>query len=255
MTRRLVAVLIAGALTACAGSPANTGDDAAVSSIIVAAASDLRPAFEAIADTFTTDTGVEVVFTFGSSGVLREQVINGAPFDLYASANAEFVDAVLAAGRGDPATRAEYALGRLALWSPPGVEPAASVTDLVDPRFRRIAVANPDHAPYGVAAVQALRSADVYDIVQPRLVYGENIADALRIARSGNADVAMVALSLAIAEGTWYQVIPDTLHAPIRQTLVVTSTGARGEAAAAFARSLASDPARRIMADFGFDTP
>jgi molybdate transport system substrate-binding protein len=95
----------------------------------------------------------------------------------------------------------------------------------------------------------------VYEVIQPRLIYGENVADALRIARSGNADVGLVALSLAIAEGTPYQLVPDTLHAPIRQTLVVTSTGAPARAAATFAQYLSSDPGRRIMADFGFETP
>jgi len=252
----LIAAFTVGLLlNACAGSNAPPHSNAAVRSITVAAASDLRPAFEAIARTFTADTGVDVVFVFGSSGLLREQVLNGAPFDVFASANADFVDAVLAAGRGDPATRTEYAVGRLALWSPPGSQPATSVADLADPRFRRIAIANPDHAPYGVAAVQALRSAGVHDIVTSRLVYGDNIADALRIVRSGNADAGIVALSLAIAEATPYDVIPSSLHAPIRQTLVVTSTGAHGDAAAAFAEYLTTEPAQRIMRDYGFEAP
>lgn len=260
MSRPRVVGLVAGLaasllLTACTGPDSPTHTNTVVQSITVAAASDLRPAFEAIARDFTVDTGVKVVFTFGSSGLLREQVINGAPFDLYASANAEFVDAVLAAGRGDPATRTEYAVGRIALWSPPGTRPATSVADLVDPRFRRIAIANPDHAPYGVAAVQALRSAGVHDTVRSRLVYGENIADALRIVRSGNADAGIVALSLAIAEGVPYAVIPDTLHDPIRQTLVVTSTGAHADAAAAFAGYLTTESAQQIMLDYGFEKP
>lgn len=255
MTGRLAGAVLATVLMACGGSPTPTGDDADVASITVAAASDLRPAFEVLARDFTTNTGIEVVFTFGSSGLLREQVINGAPFDLYVSANAEFVDAVIAAGRGDPTTRAQYAVGRLALWSPPGFRLPASVAELSHPQVRRIAVANPSHAPYGMAAVQALQTAGVYDMVQPRLVYGENIADALRITRSGNADVGLVALSLAIAEGTPYQLVPDTLHAPISQTLVVTSTGASARAAATFVQHLTSDTGRRIMADFGFETP
>lgn len=235
------------------------GDDGASSSaggaITVAAASDLRFAFEELGELFTADTGVEVTFSFGSSGQLREQIINGAPFDLFASANVEFVDQVIDAGRGDPDTKADYAIGRIVLWSPAGVDLPASIDELTDPRFRRIAIANPEHAPYGQAAEQALETAGVLDEVRDRLVFGENISDALRIAQSGNADVGIVALSLVITGDHPYVLLDEDLHDPLRQALVVTGTGAKGDDARRFAEFLASSAGREIMVRYGFALP
>jgi molybdate transport system substrate-binding protein len=256
----LAATLLAAlASTACgndpAGSTSTTNQAAHVPEITVAAASDLRPAFEELATAFEQDTGTKVTLSFGSSGQLREQVINGAPFDLFASANVEFVDEVIEAGRGVASTKADYALGRIVLWSPPGVDLPTSIEQLTDARYRRIAIANPDHAPYGLAAKQALESAKVWTSVEPRLVYGENISDTFRIAQSGNAEVGIVALSLAIANGGAYTLIPAELHRPLEQALVVTSTGPRGDAAARFARFIRSPEGRKVMVRYGFVLP
>lgn len=250
----LATVLAAASLIACGGeesSAASTG----VAEITVAAASDLRPAFEELAAKFTAETGTRVTFSFGSSGQLREQIINGAPFDLFASANVAFVDEVIDAGRGVAATKADYALGRIVLWAAPGVRLPESIEELTDAAYRRVAIANPDHAPYGLAAQQALESAAIYETVRPRLVYGENIADTLRIIESGNADAGIVALSLAIANGGDYTLIPAELHAPLEQALVVTSTGPRGDAAAAFATFIGSPGGREVMIRYGFVLP
>jgi molybdate transport system substrate-binding protein len=253
-TRR-VGLLVTAAivLAGCAGSGASSqgpGDPR----ITVAAASDLRFAFEELADPFTEATGIPVTFSFGSSGLLREQVINGAPFDVFASANVDFVDDVIAAGRADPGTKADYAYGRIALWAGGG-EPPADVAELAAPRYRRVAVANPQHAPYGAAAVQALEAAGVLDAVEPRLVYGENISDTMRIVSSGNADVGIVALSLVVVDGSDHVLIPEDLHQPLRQALVVTAPEERREAAEAFAAHLASDAGRALMARHGFVLP
>ncbi len=223
--------------------------------ITVAAASDLRPAFEELGTAFEAETGTVVTFSFGSSGQLREQIINGAPFDLFASANVDFVDDVIDAGRGIADTKADYAHGRIVLWTPAGVEPPASIDELVDPRFRRIAIANPEHAPYGLAAKEALVAAGVYEVVEGRLVYGESISDTFRIAQSGNADVGIVALSLAIADGSDYTLVPAELHEPLQQALVVTSTGARGDTAVAFAAFIGSPAGREVMVRYGFVLP
>jgi molybdate transport system substrate-binding protein len=235
------------------------GDDQATSAgpmgITVAAASDLRPAFEELGAEFTAQTGIPVTFSFGSSGQLREQILNGAPFDLFASANVEYVDQVVAAGRGIAETQVDYAYGRIVLWSPPGVPLPAAVEDLVAPGYRRIAIANPEHAPYGRAAREALEAAGVWSQVQERLVYGENVSDALRIASSGNADVGIVALSLAIAAGSPYTLVPAELHEPLRQALVVTSTGATGAPARRFAELVSSPAGRAVMARYGFVLP
>jgi molybdate transport system substrate-binding protein len=243
------------AVPACGGSQAASNGDRAVDSITVAAASDLRPAFEELGAMFEAETGTRVVFSFGSSGQLREQIINGAPFDLFASANADFVDEVIDAGRGVASTKADYALGRIVLWASPGVALPSDISELADARFRRIAIANPEHAPYGLAAEQALESAGVYSSVESRLVYGENISDTFRIAQSGNAEAGIVALSLAIADGGDYTLVPAELHDPLEQALVVTSTGPAGDAATAFAEYLGSPEGRDVMVSYGFVLP
>jgi molybdate transport system substrate-binding protein len=154
-----------------------------------------------------------------------------------------------------PSTQADYAIGRIVLWSRPGAELPDSIEDLADPRYQRIAIANPRHAPYGLAAEQALDSAGVLDAVHPRLVLGENISDTLRIVQSGNADVGIVALSLVITGDTPYVLVDDALHQPLRQALVVTATGSVGDDAARFAAFLASPEARGIMVRYGFALP
>lgn len=254
-TRRAAAIVAATVLAVSASCGDDTGEPAERRAITVAAASDLRFAFEELGGEFAARTGVDVTFSFGSSGQLREQIINGAPFDLFASANVAFVDAVIDAGRGIAATKADYAIGRIALWSPPGAAPPTSIEDLTDARFRRIAIANPAHAPYGLAAEQALATAGILDEIRSRLVFGENIADTLRIARSGNADVGIVALSLVVTADTPYLVLDEELHEPLRQALVVTTTGLRGEDATAFADFLASPAGRDVMVRYGFALP
>jgi molybdate transport system substrate-binding protein len=270
-----IAVVLLVVAVGCAspGSSSSTDDPTGgnASGILVAAASDLRPAFEQLGSAFTDATGVTVSFTFGSSGQLRQQIVNGAPFDLFASANVTYVDDVVRSGRGVAASVTDYAEGRLVLWTPDGVNQPDAVADLVDPAYRRIAIANPRHAPYGMAAAQALESAGVAEAVADRLVLGENISDTFEIVRSGNADVGIVALSVAIANelahqpeggradgraraGT-YGLIDRGLHEPLRQALVVTSTGAAGEAAAAFAAFVASPEGRSIMERYGFVLP
>jgi molybdate transport system substrate-binding protein len=245
----LVAGVVLGA-AACSSSSAS-----GPRSITVAAASDLRVAFEELGDRFTDDSGIEVTFSFGSSGQLREQIVNGAPFDVFASANVAFVDAVIEAGRGRADTRAEYGVGRLVLVVPPGGDPPTSLDELVEAGFRRIAIANPDHAPYGLAARQALESVGLLGPLGDRLIYGENISDTLRIVRSGNADVGLVALPLVIADGSPYSLVPDDLHDPLVQALVVTAADSRVADATAFADFVTSPAGREVMVRYGFVLP
>lgn len=253
MRRSRIALAVA-ALAVLAG--ACGGEDAAASgSIRVAAASDLRIAFEELGEAFTAETGVEVVFSFGSSGQLREQIVNGAPFDLFASADVAYVDDVVDAGRGDAGTVADYALGRLALVAASGHPLPAAVEDLADPEHRRVAIANPEHAPYGVAAEDALASAGVLDAVRDRLVLGENISDTLRIVESGNADVGIVALSLVAASDTPHTPVLAEQHAPLRQALVVLGEGERADDARAFAELVTGPEGRSVLVAHGFDLP
>ncbi len=226
--------------------------------LLVAGASDLRPAFEKIGKLFTEQTGTNVTFSFGSSGQLAQQIRNGAPFDVFASADVSYVDKVVATGFGDPATKTTYAYGRLALWTPKtSSTQLRSVTELARDSVKRIAVANPEHAPYGVAAVQSLKSAGVYSRVSGRLVYGENVSDTYRIATSGNADAALVSLSLVIANshGGRYTVVPSKAHEPLEQAMVVLGKGAKGTAAQSFVSLVASPKGRDIMRAYGFLLP
>lgn len=253
MLTLLVALSACGSDDDSAASTTTTRPSAA--EITVAAASDLRPAFEELGQVFEEESGTTVTFTFGSSGQLREQIINGAPFDLFASANVDFVDEVIEDGRGIADTKADYAYGRIVLWTPEGIELPKSIGAITGSDYRRVAIANPEHAPYGLAAQQALQAAGIHDQVQDRLIFGENISDTFEIAKSGNADIGIVALSLAIADDSHYTLVPDDLHKPLRQALVVTSTGARGDAATAFAAFISSPAGRAVMVRYGFVLP
>jgi molybdate transport system substrate-binding protein len=253
-----VAVLVAGATGCAADAGAVTADEP----LLIAGAADLRPAFTELGRTFEAETGERVVFSFGSSGQLAQQLIEGAPMDLYASANVAFVEQVLAAGVGDADSQATYAIGRIVLWSPSATwgrwEDLAALA--ADDQVRTIAIANPEHAPYGAAAAQALAAAGVDDEVAPKLVYGENVADTQRLAASGNADVAIVALSLALAsdeagEGRWL-LLDDALHDPLQQDLLVVAEDAdRAALARRFVAHVASEEGREVMRRFGFVLP
>ena len=240
----LAAVLL---LVGCGTGPARGSDDPP---LLVAAASDLQQAFTELGERYTQDTGREVTFTFGSSGQLAEQLKNGAPFELYASASVRYVDEVLAAGRGSAASKQDYAVGRLAVWTP---DEEVTLEQLSDPGFRRVAIANPEHAPYGLAAQQALDRSGVD--LRDRLVYGENVSDTLRLATSRNADAAVVALSLVSGRDGSHTVVPESAHDPLRQALVVTAAPERQEAAQAFADLVTGEQGRAVLARHGFGLP
>jgi molybdate transport system substrate-binding protein len=266
--RRTTTSLLATAfaLAALALATQACGPDAeavtAAEPLLIAGAADLQPAFTVLGERFEEATGEAVVFAFGSSGQLAQQLIEGAPMDLYASANVAFVERVLAAGVGDPATQATYAYGRLTMWSPERSWGGwRSLDDVVaDEQVRFVAIANPEHAPYGLAAQQALETAGAWEAVQPRLVYGENIADTQRLAATGNADVAIVALSLALAadeagDGTWV-LLDEDLHEPLQQDLVVVADDPdRAALARAFIDLVGSPEGREVMQWFGFLLP
>ena len=217
----------------------------------VAAAADLARAFEAVgAELAKEDPGPPPIFTFGSTGLLAKQLIQGAPFDVFAAANVSFADDVLKAGVCDPASKALYARGRIVAWSTH--KAPADLKDLAKPEYVKIAIANPEHAPYGRAAVEALTAAGVYEQVKPKLVFGENVQQALQFAQSGNAEVAIVALSLAIVSDGAYLSIPTELHKPIDQALLVCS---KRPEAARFAQFVNSPTGRGIMRRYGFLLP
>ena len=226
--------------------------------INVAAASDLIPAFTELGKAFTKATGIKVVFTFGSSGQLAAQTINGAPFDVFASADTRYIDEVVDADAGDPKTRKLYAFGRLTLWTSKGskFEPR-TLAGLRDPAIKVVAIADPAHAPYGRAAQQALQSSRVWDSIKDKLVYGQNISATQQLVATGNADVGIIALSLSIAaKGSNWTLVPASLHTPLAQMLVVTSRDlARVPLAKKFIQFEDGKVGRAIMERYGFLLP
>jgi molybdate transport system substrate-binding protein len=226
------------------------------SELTVAAASDLTQAFEEIGREFEASNKTKVVFVFGSTGMLTRQIENGAPMDLFAAANVDYVNQLEQKGLIVPGTKAIYARGRLTMWttadSPLKI---ATIADLRRPEVKRIAIANPDHAPYGLAAQQALQKAGLWDEVKSKLVYGDNIRQTLQYAETGNVDVAIVALSLSQqSKGRWV-LIPEELHAPIDQGLAVIKTTKNETAARAFASFITGPRGREILGKYGFAFP
>lgn len=224
----------------------------------VAAAADLAVAFKEIGAAFERERGDKVVFTFGSTGLLEKQLAEGAPFDLFAAANVSFADDAVRAGVCLADSKTSYARGRIVLWWPKGstVRPPATLAELADGRFVKIAIANPAHAPYGKAAAEALTRAGIWNQVKSRLVYGENVQQTLQFAQSGNAEVALVAMSLAVtSDGEWLP-IAEGDHAPIDQAMVVCGEDRERLARArAFATFVGSPAGRAIMRHYGFLLP
>jgi molybdate transport system substrate-binding protein len=247
MARR-TAVCLVVALAACGGHKSSAKH------IQIAAAADLALAFEEVGKAFEARTGIHPTFSFGSTGLLAKQVSEGAPFDLFAAANLEFVDKVVAAGACDGATKTAYARGRIVVWTT-GPAPAR-LEDLADPKYKQIAIANPDHAPYGRAAKQALEKVGIWDQVEGRIVQGENVQQALQYAQSGNVDAAIVALSLStISKGGSSLPIDPGLYEPLDQAMVVCGKGPGTASAAAFAAFVGSPEGREIMNRYGFLLP
>jgi molybdate transport system substrate-binding protein len=225
---------------------------------LVAAAADLRYAFEEMGDAFHRAAGVPVTFSFGSSGQLAFQVEHGAPFDLLFSANEAFVWRLAERGFVVPDSVQLYAVGRIVLWvRRESVLPVQQgLALLVDSRVRYVAMANPEHAPYGEAARQALARSGVLGRVRGKLVYGENVGSALQLVQSGNADVGIVALSLALAPPVSsvgrFWLVPDRLHDPIRQGAGVVARSPRQGEAYRFLRFVNGPQGRPIMRRYGF---
>jgi molybdate transport system substrate-binding protein len=253
MHARLLSLVI-GVQAAAFFTSCKSNDDGPM--IRVAAASDLAGAFPEVGAAFTEKTGIRVVFSFGSTGLLAQQIAEGAPFDVFAAANRSFVEDVVRAGICSAGSQETYAIGRIAIWSKDQDVSAISIADLTDPRYTKIAIANPAHAPYGQAALAALVRAGLHEAVKTKLVFGENIQQALQFAQTGNADLAIVALSLASrTDGGHYSVIDDSLHPPLEQQLVVCGKDGGSKAGRAFAAFVTSSEGHAIMRRFGFLLP
>lgn len=243
---RHVALLVAVAVFAC--SPKPTGR-----TVRVAAAADLTRAFEELGKAFEAKTRIRPLFTFDSSGSLAQRIDQGAPFFLFASASKQFVDEVVAHGGCDASSVQSYARGHIVVWVADGIEAPKSLGELAEPRFKRVAIANPETAPYGKAAKQALQRAGVWDKLAGRVKYGENIQATMQFAKTGAVDAAIVARSLAVAtDGGASLAIDEALHEPIDQQLVLCGSGQEAEAARQLAGYIASPEGHEVMTRYGF---
>jgi len=231
---------------------------AAPATVRVAAAADLRFAMQELVAQFQKTSKAQITVSYGSSGNFYAQLQNGAPFDLFFSADMEYAKKLDAAGLAEPGTLTKYALGKLVLWTP--ADSAVDITKdgwkaLLDSRITKIAVANPEHAPYGRAAVAALHSAGIYDQVKAKLVYGENISQAAQFVQSGNAQAGLVALSLALApamkDGKRWEVPPNA-YPPIEQGAIVLKSAGDKSAARAFLEFVMSPAGRDTLRKYGF---
>ncbi len=191
--------------------------------------------------------GVSVRFTFGSSGLLARQIENGAPYDVYLSANERFVAELVDSRRLLPDSVRLYALGRVGLWSKSGRY--HNLTDLLAPGMKHLAIPNPAHAPYGVAAREALKSRGIWSALESRIVYGENVQQALQFAESGNADAVLTAWSLVFNKGG--VLLPAEWHSPIRQTGAVVAGSRHPDAARRFLDFLTSRGGKALLAQHG----
>lgn len=243
-------VLALACVTACKDKSSTTP---AHDELTIAAASDLTPAFEEIGREFESANKTKVVFAFGSTGMLTRQIENGAPFDLFAAANVSYIDELDKKGLIISDSKAIYARGRITLWTPDTSDiRLQGIADLARPEVMRIAIANPDHAPYGLAAKQALESVGIWDRVKPKMVFGDNIRQTLQYAQTGNVDVSIVALSLSIQTRGRWTLIPEELHQPIDQGLGIIKTTRNEKAARAFAAFLTGPQGQAIMKKYGF---
>jgi molybdate transport system substrate-binding protein len=214
----------------------------------IAAAADLTKAFGEVGKEFAAQTGVTPEISFAASGMLGKQIAQGAPYYLFA----------VKSGKCDAATVRSYARGHVVVWTPNGVDAPKTLADLADARFAKITIANPETAPYGKAAKQALERAGVWDRIADRVVLSENVQATMLYARNGNAQAALVSQSLAsVTEGGSYLGVDLSLYDPLDQSLVLCNTHDGAEAAAAkrFADYLASKEGREVMKRYGFSVP
>jgi molybdate transport system substrate-binding protein len=223
--------------------------------LTVFAASDLGPAFREIVPQFERANGGKVTLVLGSTGMLAHQIRNGAPADAFFAANETFVDELSAAALTVAHTRALYARGRIVIATLKVNGGLTDLKDLTAPRVRRIALANPLHAPYGMAAKQALEATGLWKTLEPRLVYGENVQQAVQFVRSGAADAGIVARSVVDSPDLAWRLVDDRLHAPLNQVAIVMARTPQPAAAAAFIAFVNAAGARMVMKRFGFLLP
>jgi molybdate transport system substrate-binding protein len=226
--------------------------------LTIAAAVDLDSALRDLASHFEQKTGSKLTLSFGSSGNLYSQIQTGAPYDLFFSADEQYPQKLVAASLMDSTSLRTYAIGHLVLWVPDslGIDPKLKMDLLLQPRVQHIAIANPQHAPYGRAAMAALEHFGLKDKVAAKLVFGENISQAAQFVQSGNAQAALIALSLALSPvmtgaGEYWE-LPSNSYPQLRQVVGIVSSSKHKQAAQAFLDYVTSPEAAKVLEQYGF---
>jgi molybdate transport system substrate-binding protein len=230
--------------------------------LTIAAAADLSSALKDIGDSFEKNTGVHLRLSFGASGALTQQIENGAPFDLFFSADMGYPQQLIKDSQAEDSSLYEYAVGKLVLWVP--ADSALDVEHqgmqaLLDPSVKKISIANPQHAPYGRAAVEALKHAGLYDRLSDRFVMGENISQAAQFVESGNTQAGFVALAHAVAPSMQgkgkYWIVPADYYAPLAQGVVILSRSSHKKEAEQFLQYFKTKPVSETLQKYGFTLP
>jgi molybdate transport system substrate-binding protein len=227
----------------------------------IAAASDLTLALEKVGAAFKKQTGIQLRVSYGSSGRFFSEIRNGAPFDVFLSADREYPDTLESIGKTDQGTTV-YARGRLVVWiaTRTALDPSSNNLDvLTSSRISKIAIANPDHAPYGRAAVAAMSHFKIYDQVKSKLVQSESVSQAAQVAESGNVEAAMIPMALALSEilkkTGHYAIVPLESYPPLLQSAVVLRSSQNKQEAHRFVEFLRSATAQKILLEYGFAAP
>src|SRR5882724_3450645 len=226
------------------------------SELVVAAAANLTDAFAEVGPRFTGKTGIRVVFSFGATADLAKQIENGAPFDVFAAADTEYIEQLERQGLLTPGTRALYARGRLVMWLPPGSNlKVERIQDITAKAFERIAIAKPDVAPYGRAAVESLRSLGIWNEIEGRVIYAQNVSQAKQYAATGNTEVAFIPLALVKPGEGNYLEVSDELHQPIDQALGIIKDSMKQTAARQFVDFLLGNEGQELLSKMGYRKP
>lgn len=229
---------------------------AARKTLLIAAAADLSFALKKIAKDFEKDTNINITLSFGSTGMLSLQIENGAPFDVFFAANERYMDGLRKKGLLIPDTQHLYAQGRivLAVNKTTGIR-VSQIEDLLKPSIKKIAIANPDHAPYGIAAKEALFKSGLWDKLKSKLVYTENIRQTVQFIQTANAPAGIIALSVADVPDIEYAIIDRNLYSPINQSVGIIKTTKSEKEARQFIEYVNGDKGRTIMKRYGFFLP
>ncbi len=237
-------------LPGCRAAPARPPAE-----ITVSAAADLMEALPELASAFERETGVRVVMNFGSSGQLAQQIAEGAPVDVFMSADMHYMEELGDAGLMLRGTRAIFGTGKLVVWTPPDAPALTSFQELGAPGIRKVAIANPKLAPYGHAAEEALRMAGLWNAVKAKAVFGENVRQALLYARNGSADAAIISNTLVVGRPGHVLAVPDELYPRMYGTIGVVRDTRNEPAARTFAAFVTGKEGAAILARHGFGPP